>query len=462
MKETELENLLLATLHRTNAAALDPRALRDLCASGLRASSRSCVALATLLRADRLRAFTDPEATLLALDALQRASADVLGGDTLALLYEVKAGEYLKLGRPIQALDCSLRALKMPQKSPEIELRCLRWVATCQLLVGEVTEAVVQLESVCLARIDSKTSIETQCGIYLQAAFARWVAALAKEGRFTCYWSVVAAASVDVDTTAKHLAQMRHWLEAAGSPEFGTDGYYFLCCYRALLEAIEQGPKPALSGMQRLIRELASRDSYLAQRMTIEMISIARWGGELALARNLLAALPKQTTARGGLLAVMVLHEQLWLALASGDTSTAASLAERLFSARAASCFGVGSLLQGALSFTMHTDVGVPRQIAALRERLREEKSMAVPLSRILDEFGMSRRSVELGFQKHVGRSPAEFRLAARLDIAKNLLRETQLSVQEIAERIGFSSASTLGASYRRVYGKSPSDERIG
>jgi AraC-like DNA-binding protein len=461
MTELEVEERLREVLEGKGSSEDDTSRVSELYAVGLRSRSKSCVALATLLRADRLRAINDPRTTLTQLDSLLRTSADLLSGSLIALLYEIKASEYLKLGSAIQALDCSLRAIKMPEKSVDVETRCVRWVAACQLLVGETIEAIAQLENVCIGRMAQHVSPTTRNGILLQAAFARWVAAVAKDGRLHSFWTTAAAHTVDVDSASHHLAMMRKWLDAVGNPEFGTDGYFFLSLYRALLLAAENDYRPALSALRTVIRELAAKDSYLAQRLTIETVMVARWSGEIELAGSLLDAIPPLDSRKAGLLAGMVLYERLSVSLLTGDTVVIAELASKLLTEHSRLYVGVGALLQGAFDFAPEPEVAIPKAIADLRDRLRSEQSIAVPLSKLLDDFGLSRRAVELGFQKHLGRSPAEFRLAARLEIAKNLLKETTLAVQEIAERVGFSSASALGAAYRRVYAKSPSDERL-
>lgn len=461
MTDAEVEDGLLRALLGGLDIEKNPERLRELCGAGLRASSRSCVALATLLRADRLRAFNDPRATLAQLDTLKRTSGDVFSGALMALLYEIKASEYLKLGSAIQALDCSLRAMLYPEKSIDVEMRCLRWIATCQLLLGEVDDAIIKLEQLCIGRLSDQISTATRCGILLQAAFARWVAAAAKDGRFRCFWTTAASPMVDVDSFAHHVSMMKKWLDAAGKPEFGTDSYFFLSLYRALSLAVENEHRLALQAMRTLLRELFPKDSYLAQRMTIETVMIARWGGDLELARALLQATPQLTGRETGLLGVMFLHEQLAVSVATGDNTSLGELTTSLLAAQSQLYIGVGALLQGAFDFFPAPECKVPKAIADLRDRFRSEQTIALPLSKLLSDSRVSRRAVELGFQKYLGRSPAEFRLAARLEVAKGLLKETQLGINEIAERVGFSSASALGVAYRRAYTKSPSDERM-
>ncbi len=83
-----------------------------------------------------------------------------------------------------------------------------------------------------------------------------------------------------------------------------------------------------------------------------------------------------------------------------------------------------------------------------------------------LDEFCLegcataaliSPRQVQRLFKKHVGKSPMQYMTKRRLDYARRLLVETDLSVREVAERCGFSSDSNFSKGFRKVFGFAPS-----
>ena len=59
-------------------------------------------------------------------------------------------------------------------------------------------------------------------------------------------------------------------------------------------------------------------------------------------------------------------------------------------------------------------------------------------------------------FRKATGLSPYQFLLRCRIDRAAALLRTTDLSIDEIAFRVGFGSASQLSAHFRRRTGATP------
>jgi AraC-like DNA-binding protein len=50
-----------------------------------------------------------------------------------------------------------------------------------------------------------------------------------------------------------------------------------------------------------------------------------------------------------------------------------------------------------------------------------------------------------------------EYLLSWRMAIAKDLLRSQDISMAEVAERVGYSSSSTFSAAFSRHVGQSPS-----
>jgi len=69
----------------------------------------------------------------------------------------------------------------------------------------------------------------------------------------------------------------------------------------------------------------------------------------------------------------------------------------------------------------------------------------------------LSRSSFFDRFNRLVGTAPMDYLLAWRMEIAKNLLRANELSVSEIAERIGYGSSSAFSVAFSRHVGQPPS-----
>jgi AraC-like DNA-binding protein len=59
-------------------------------------------------------------------------------------------------------------------------------------------------------------------------------------------------------------------------------------------------------------------------------------------------------------------------------------------------------------------------------------------------------------FTRAVGLPPMEYLLAWRMAVAKDLLRKEDLGLGEVAERVGYGSASTFSTAFRRHVGRSP------
>lgn len=81
-----------------------------------------------------------------------------------------------------------------------------------------------------------------------------------------------------------------------------------------------------------------------------------------------------------------------------------------------------------------------------------------------LDELarraGLSRRQVERLFHKYLCTAPSRYYLKLRLQRARHLLRQSTLSIIDVALACGFVSASHFSKCYRHSYNRSPKQER--
>jgi AraC-like DNA-binding protein len=68
----------------------------------------------------------------------------------------------------------------------------------------------------------------------------------------------------------------------------------------------------------------------------------------------------------------------------------------------------------------------------------------------------LSRSTFFERFARTVGRSPMEYLLAWRMAVARDLLRRHGLGIDQVAERVGYSSASTFSTAFRRHVGQPP------
>jgi transcriptional regulator GlxA family with amidase domain len=90
------------------------------------------------------------------------------------------------------------------------------------------------------------------------------------------------------------------------------------------------------------------------------------------------------------------------------------------------------------------------------------EANIREPISQVdLASFvGLSRRQLQRLFQKYLLCTPSRYYLQLRLQRARELLKQTDLSLVDISEQAGFVSNSHFSKSYKEFYGCSPSTER--
>ena len=84
-----------------------------------------------------------------------------------------------------------------------------------------------------------------------------------------------------------------------------------------------------------------------------------------------------------------------------------------------------------------------------------------LPIPAIARRLRLSARMLEVLFARHIGEAPGQYYLAMRLQSARKMAADTNLSMQEIAIRTGFSSQSALSRSFRRRFGQSPQQFRL-
>ena len=87
-------------------------------------------------------------------------------------------------------------------------------------------------------------------------------------------------------------------------------------------------------------------------------------------------------------------------------------------------------------------------------------KGTMISIEEMARRHGMTRRSLERKFIHYYGYSAREYVVRLRMEFACELLRETTLSVSEIAERCGFSAAPAFSAAFRKHMGRTPREFR--
>ncbi|WP_285601976.1 helix-turn-helix transcriptional regulator, partial [Trinickia caryophylli] len=73
-------------------------------------------------------------------------------------------------------------------------------------------------------------------------------------------------------------------------------------------------------------------------------------------------------------------------------------------------------------------------------------------------EAALSRSAFFDRFRRAVGVAPMAYLLAWRMALAKNLLRRKEGGIAEVAQRVGYSSASTFSVAFSRFVGMPPTE----
>lgn len=99
--------------------------------------------------------------------------------------------------------------------------------------------------------------------------------------------------------------------------------------------------------------------------------------------------------------------------------------------------------------------LGDARLAIAIRE-MHADPAHTWTVEQLAKKAALSRSVFFDRFTRAVGVPPMEYLLCWRMALAKDLLREQDISLAEVAERIGYSSASTFSTAFSRCVGQAP------
>lgn len=84
----------------------------------------------------------------------------------------------------------------------------------------------------------------------------------------------------------------------------------------------------------------------------------------------------------------------------------------------------------------------------------------ALEIVDIAEQVGVSKRQLERLFQTHLGDTPTRYYLKIRLKRARDLLKQTSMSVMEVQIACGFTSQAYFCRAYRANFSRSPRNDR--
>lgn len=104
--------------------------------------------------------------------------------------------------------------------------------------------------------------------------------------------------------------------------------------------------------------------------------------------------------------------------------------------------------------------VSANRQCAAVRRYIDLHFKEALTLDQLAEEGHMNKFYLSHAFKREYGVSPINYLISRRLEESKYLLAETDLSMSQIAQLLGFSSLSYFSQVFRKTQGLSPMEYR--
>lgn len=103
---------------------------------------------------------------------------------------------------------------------------------------------------------------------------------------------------------------------------------------------------------------------------------------------------------------------------------------------------------------------GGDRRLAEVIAWTRENLDHKLSIDELAAQARMSRRSFARHFKAATGTTPHAWLLAQRLNLTEELLETTDLSIEQIAQRVGYSSAAVLREQFTHRRGVAPRDYR--
>lgn len=172
---------------------------------------------------------------------------------------------------------------------------------------------------------------------------------------------------------------------------------------------------------------------------------------EVSLLRNVFVADAKHPTASGGTAtADLILH---MIAEDHGSDLSFAVADQMVYTAvREATA-------EQKVSLQSRSGMRNPHLAAAIA-RMKEQLEDPISPSEIARELGISTRQLERLFGKYLNASPKKYYMEMRLERARHLLVQTEMSIMDVAVACGFESPGHFSRVYRTAFGCTPMMQR--
>lgn len=133
-----------------------------------------------------------------------------------------------------------------------------------------------------------------------------------------------------------------------------------------------------------------------------------------------------------------------------GFSSSIARRVESQFSPEVRRAYDMHSY--AAFSANLHSD----ELVAAAQSHIQQYFDQAIDYQQLADQLSISLRTLQRRFSQATEFTPLKYQQHIRIANARDLLQNTNLSIQEIAETIGYSDAAHFAAVFKRITEQAP------
>ncbi|MEM9318393.1 MAG: helix-turn-helix domain-containing protein [Pseudomonadota bacterium] len=144
--------------------------------------------------------------------------------------------------------------------------------------------------------------------------------------------------------------------------------------------------------------------------------------------------------------------------LSSGGATTTLDMMLSLIEADhgAALVHEVAALFMHGERGPRHLPLAPEPRIRAAAAYMRRNLEMPISINAVAAHLGLTRRTLEYAFRETGGPAPAQLYRQIRLSEARRLVRDTNLSVAEIAGRCGYADPAALTRAFRAAFATTP------
>lgn len=107
--------------------------------------------------------------------------------------------------------------------------------------------------------------------------------------------------------------------------------------------------------------------------------------------------------------------------------------------------------------------VGVFRdeKVIAVLELIHKDSTYNWTIESLANSVGLSRASLAFRFKKSLGITINDYIVKLKLEKGKNLIHDSEISLEEVSRRVGYSSAFAFSKAYKRIYGQAPRKRKV-